>query len=92
MTHDPLCATVLNTEMNEAFCNCALISRVREDEREWSRKAAEQEYADRYGEGYVAALCDAVEAINAIPYPYTFRDFKRNAIAAIEALDKPSNI
>lgn len=33
MTHDPLCTTVLNTEMSEAFCNCDLIARVREDER-----------------------------------------------------------
>lgn len=33
MTHDPLCTTVLNTEMNEVFCNCDVIARVREDER-----------------------------------------------------------
>lgn len=33
MIHDPLCTTVLNTEMSEEFCNCELIARVREDER-----------------------------------------------------------
>lgn len=34
MTHDPLCTTIRNTEMNEAFCDCELIARVREDERQ----------------------------------------------------------
>ena len=33
MTHDPMCQTARNTEMSEAFCDCALIARVREDER-----------------------------------------------------------
>lgn len=87
MTHDPLCTTVLNTEMNEVFCNCDWIARVREDER-----ASILTLSDRVKDSqYAAGLRDAVEAVRARKGQYneqrpnTHAAF-REAMAAIEAL------
>lgn len=94
MNHDPLCTTVLHTEMSDAFCNCDVIARVREDEVRNDVLAAAH-----YGQdGYNCALRDAVEAVKAYYNDGLGHDFQTctdrdhscylfaDAVAAIEAL------
>ena len=70
MTHDPLCPAPVCKDKCFACdwclqgCKCAEYARVREDER---AKAVWQR--DRlWGDGYAAALRDAVEAVNGLPF------------------------
>lgn len=66
MTHDPLCTTVLNSEMSEAFCNCALIARVREDER---KAAGDRVQAVQYRDhGRTVNRRAAILAARNLPY------------------------
>jgi len=68
--------------VEDGECRCALIARIREDEQ----RIYDNDGRDPYAEGYAAALDAAREAVAALPYPRTFADCKRDAIAAIDAL------
>lgn len=100
MTHDPLCPwfgktrTYYNSPVLR--CQCKLIARVREDERDrnidrW-RKQVLAEADERRADGYAAALRGAVEALEVLPVAYDERQndlpvVSRDAVlAAIEAL------
>jgi hypothetical protein len=84
MTHDPLCTTVLNTEMSEAFCDCALIARVREDERKHEIPTTLS-----YAAGLSAAREAVVEVHRKWGYPQQLID-SNVIIAAIDALKEES--
>lgn len=56
MSHDPLCDWTEDPDPEDIFCHCALIARVRADERE--RRASECDAA----RAEVAALGELVEA------------------------------
>lgn len=85
MTHDPLCPTVSikNKTVTYEFgsCSCALIARVREDER-----MRDDDYAYVATQSYATALRDAVEAVKVLPSAWTDAAYRDKAIAAIEAL------
>ena len=69
MTHDNLCSTVLNSEMAEAFCNCDLIARVREDDQRILIKHGAEQFVrgEQIGKvmGYAAGVAAAREAVAA---------------------------
>lgn len=95
MTHDPLCTTVLNTEMSETFCNCDLIARVREDERELhGYRLHDPAYCNGYAAGVsasreaVAGLLGWEDADLSDGYKPLTAIWKFRALAAIDGLVK----
>ena len=93
--HDPLC---LAGEYDDCQCDCDLIARVREDERDCDAHGDTIRYRCTHyqqgrKDGYAAALRDAAESVKAAAVRKdTSHDMRAVAVAAIEALNKHSNI
>lgn len=99
MTHDPLCPTVnadvpfglFHDDVPDDCLFCALITKVREDERGYAKQTstAIMAYDEGRRDGYAAALRDAVEAVKAALTDddgYVRQSELDDAVAAIETL------
>ena len=94
MTHDPLCGCTPKGCKDCALCECQLITRVREDERQktfdadWSEMGQLAAIRIFRQQARRDALRDAVDVVKALPPAETATEgFGRaDALAAIEAL------